>query len=154
MGVFKLNKKDEVIKSLESFIVERENSNKKRIYGRTEDKIDLSLTQFHIIEIIDKKENVNNKLLSQILKVSAPAITKSMRKLLNQNLVKETYSEDNRKEKFYLLTEKGEKFSKVHDELHQRAANKYYQILNDFEDNELEAVIKFLNIVTKSLKED
>ncbi|RIN30934.1 transcriptional regulator, partial [Staphylococcus succinus] len=42
-----MNKKDEVIKSLEKFIVERENSNKKRIYRKSENKIDLSLTQFH-----------------------------------------------------------------------------------------------------------
>lgn len=88
-----MNKKDEVIKSLEKFIVERENSNKKRIYRKSENKIDLSLTQFHIIEVIDKKEKVNNKLLVQDLKISAPAISKSMRKLLDLNLVEETYLE-------------------------------------------------------------
>ncbi|RIN38777.1 MarR family winged helix-turn-helix transcriptional regulator [Staphylococcus succinus] len=147
-------KKDEVIKSLEKCIVERENSNKKRIYRKSENKIDLSLTQFHIIEIIDKKEKVNNKLLVQDLKISAPAISKSMRKLLDLNLVEETYLEENRKEKYYKLTSKGSVFANVHEELHKRTTNKYNEILNDFEEEELEVVIKFLNKVTKSLKED
>lgn len=149
-----MNKKQEVLKSLEDFIIERENSNKKRIYRKSDEKIDLSLTQYHIIEIIDKQEKVNNKLLSQQLNISAPAVSKSMRKLLSQNLVQETYFEENKKEKFYLLTEKGKLFSNVHDDLHQRATSKYNQILNDFEDHELEVVIKFLNNITTSLKED
>ena len=149
-----MNEKEKVIKSLEAFIVERENNNKKRIYRKSEDNIDLSLTQYHIIEIIDKEEKVNNKLLAQILKISAPAISKSMKKLLSQNLVEETYLEENRKEKFYSLTKKGKLFSNVHDELHQRAIHKYNQILNNFDDKELEVVIKFLNKITESLKEE
>lgn len=149
-----MNKKREVIKSLETFIIERENNNKKRIYKKKEDDIDLSLTQYHIIEIIDKKTNVNNKTLSQLLNISAPAISKSMRKLLNQALVYEMHTKENKKVKFYRLTEAGKSFSKVHDELHERATNKYYQILSDFNEAELEAIIKFLNKVTESLKED
>ncbi|PTI74042.1 MarR family transcriptional regulator [Staphylococcus succinus] len=149
-----MNKKREVIKSLETFIIERENNNKKRIYKKKEDDIDLSLTQYHIIEIIDKKANVNNKTLSQLLNISAPAISKSMRKLLKQALVYEMHTKENKKEKFYRLTEAGKSFSKVHDELHERATNKYNQILSDFNEAELEAIIKFLNKVTESLKED
>ena len=42
-----------VILMLQKFIIERENADKRRKYRR-EKNLDLSLTQFHIIELIDK----------------------------------------------------------------------------------------------------
>ncbi len=57
----------------------------------------LSLTQFHIIELIDNNDKVNNKFLSEMLNVSKPAITKSIKKLLAKGLVVESHNEFNKK---------------------------------------------------------
>ena len=43
-----------VILMLQKFIIERENADKRRKYRRENENLDLSLTQFHIIELIDK----------------------------------------------------------------------------------------------------
>lgn len=70
-----------VILMLQQFIIERENADKKRQYKKEykELELELSLTQFHIIELIDKNNKVNNKFLAKELNVSNPAITKSIK---------------------------------------------------------------------------
>ena len=70
--------KREVILKLQQFIIERENADKRQ-YKKENEELDLSLTQFHIIELIDNNDKVNNKFLSEMLNVSKPAITKSIK---------------------------------------------------------------------------
>ncbi|WP_146547614.1 MarR family winged helix-turn-helix transcriptional regulator [Rummeliibacillus suwonensis] len=146
--------KEMVIQSLQNFIIERENSNKKRIYEKSENnEFDLSLTQFHIIEVIDKNKKVNNKLLSEELNISAPGISKAIKKLVSSELVDESYLKDNKKERYYSLTPMGQKYAHVHEELHQRAVNKYNEILSHYTNDQLDTIVDFLDSMTKSLKE-
>ncbi|MFD3448390.1 MarR family winged helix-turn-helix transcriptional regulator [Microbacteriaceae bacterium 4G12] len=146
--------KEMVIQSLQNFIIERENSNKKRIYEKSDsNEFDLSLTQFHIIEVIDKNKNVNNKLLSEELNISAPGISKAIRKLVSLKLVDESYLKDNKKERYYSLTQTGKKYAHVHEELHKRAINKYNAILSRYTNDQLDTIVDFLDSMTKSLKE-
>ncbi|MEJ3665838.1 hypothetical protein WE084_10270, partial [Staphylococcus aureus] len=53
--------KREVILKLQQFIIERENADKRRQYKKENEELDLSLTQFHIIELID-----NNVLYNRL----------------------------------------------------------------------------------------
>lgn len=53
-----------------------------------------------IYNISISKEKVNNKLVSEIMNVSKPAVTEMLRKLVNSNLIKKDNS------KGYVLTEK------------------------------------------------
>ncbi|HCD8751447.1 TPA: MarR family transcriptional regulator, partial [Staphylococcus aureus] len=48
--------KREVIFKLQQFIIERENADKRRQYKKENEELDLSLTQFHIIELIDNND--------------------------------------------------------------------------------------------------
>lgn len=68
-----------VILMLQKFIIERENADKRRKYRRENENLDLSLTQFHIIELIDKNDKINNKFLAKELNLSKPAVTKSIK---------------------------------------------------------------------------
>ena len=74
-----MDMKREVILKLQQFIIERENADKRRQYKKENEALDLSLTQFHIIELINNNDKVNNKFLSEMLNVSKPAITKSIK---------------------------------------------------------------------------
>lgn len=149
-----MSKRQEVISLIQIFIVERENANKRRQYKKEPRDIDLSLTQFHIIELIDKNEMVNNKFLAQELQVSNPGITKSMRKLLSKKLVEKLQIDSNKKEIYYHLTEKGKKLAFIHDELHQKAVQRYDDFLQNFDDKELETIMKFLTLAIDELKKE
>lgn len=145
-----------VILMLQQFIIERENADKKRQYKKEykELELELSLTQFHIIELIDKNNKVNNKFLAKELNVSNPAITKSIKKLLSKGLVIELHNESNKREVYYQLTEQGEKLSFIHDDLHKKAVKKYEEVLKVFNDKELETIFKFLKRSVNELKKE
>ncbi|WP_115211678.1 MarR family winged helix-turn-helix transcriptional regulator [Staphylococcus aureus] len=145
--------KREVILKLQQFIIERENADKRRQYKKENEELDLSLTQFHIIELIDNNDKVNNKFLSEMLNVSKPAITKSIKKLLAKDLVVESHNEFNKREVNYSLTQKGKK-SYIHDELHEKSVKKYEEVLKVFDDDEMAVIIEFLNRSIEELKKE
>ncbi|MBZ8175532.1 MarR family transcriptional regulator [Staphylococcus delphini] len=149
-----MNKQMEVILTLQQFIIERENANKRKQNIKGNEDLNLSLTHFHIIELIAKHNNVNNKFLADQLNISNPAITKSMKKLLSKGLVIKLHQAQNKKEVYYQLTEKGEKLSSIHDELHQKAVKKYEDVLEVFKENELEVIIQFLSRSISALKQE
>ncbi|AMG61857.1 MarR family transcriptional regulator [Staphylococcus sp. HMSC068D08] len=143
-----------VILMLQKFIIERENADKRRKYRRENENLDLSLTQFHIIELIDKNDKINNKFLAKELNLSKPAVTKSIKKLLSKNLVVELNNEENKREIYYKLTKKGEKLSFIHDDLHKKAVKKYEEVLKVFDDKEMETIIEFLQRSVDELKKE
>ena len=143
-----------VILMLQKFIIERENADKRRKYRRENENLDLSLTQFHIIELIDKNDKINNKFLAKELNLSKPAVTKSIKKLLSKNLVVELNNEENKREIYYKLTKEGEKLSFIHDELHKQAVKKYEEVLKVFDDKEMETIIEFLQRSVDELKKE
>ncbi|MHD0398664.1 MarR family winged helix-turn-helix transcriptional regulator [Staphylococcus simulans] len=145
--------KEEVIVALQNFIMERESANKRRIYYKEEkNEFNLSLTQFHIIDIIDKYDNVNNKVLVEKLGISPPGVTKAIRKLVGLNLIGESQSDLNRREKFYYLTTRGEVYANVHDQLHKQARKRYIELLSEYDNNELKTLISFFEKITDSLR--
>ncbi|MBA8762382.1 MarR family transcriptional regulator [Staphylococcus coagulans] len=149
-----MSTQEKVILTLQKFIIERENANKKRQSIKGNGELNLSLTQFHIIELIANNDKVNNKFLADRLKVSNPAITKSIKKLLAKGLVVELHNEHNKREIHYKLTKEGEQLSFIHDELHKKAVQKYEEVLEVFNDKELEIIIEFLTRSINALKKE
>lgn len=147
-------KQKKVILALQQFIIERENAGKRRKNIKANEDYNLSLTQFHIIELIANHNGVNNKFLADKLNLSKPAITKSMKKLLAKDLVNGLQIENNKREIYYKLTKKGKKLSYIHDELHQEAVRKYERVLAGFNENELDTIIEFLHRSINELKKE
>lgn len=147
-----MSTQEKVILTLQQFIIERENANKRRLNIKGNEGLNLSLTQFHLIELIANNDKVNNKFLADKLNVSNPAVTKSMKKLLSKNLVIEQTNNENKREIHYKLTKKGEQFSYIHDTLHKQAVKRYEEVLKVFDEDELEVIIKFLNRSIQALK--
>lgn len=151
-------KKMETLNALQQLIKEKEASQKRRSFSKTdkEDSImmDWTLTQLHIVSAIKAQGSANNTSLSKMLNVSKPAITKAIRKMLEKNVVVETRQEENQKEVYYLLTDYGEQLAKIHERLHEKARNRYLSLLDNFNEEELETIITFLKLVTDNLKQD
>ncbi|ETO55552.1 HxlR family transcriptional regulator [Staphylococcus aureus MUM270] len=97
-------------------------------------------------------DKVNNKFLSEMLNVSKPAITKSIKKLLAKGLVVESHNEFNKREVNYSLTQEGKKLSYIHDELHEKAVKKYEEVLKVFDNDEMAVIVEFLNRSIEELK--
>ncbi|HCA7015809.1 TPA: MarR family transcriptional regulator [Staphylococcus pseudintermedius] len=149
-----MNKQQKVIITLQQFIIERENANKRRKNIKGDEGLNLSLTQFHIIELIANNDKVNNKLLADKLNISNPAVTKSIKKLLSKDLVLELQNAQNKREVHYKLTKKGKKLSSIHDELHNQAVKKYEEVLKVFNEKELDVIVEFLSRSISALKEE
>lgn len=99
-------------------------------------------------------DKVNNKFLSEMLNVSKPAITKSIKKLLAKGLVVESHNEFNKREVNYSLTQEGKKLSYIHDELHAKAVKKYEEVLKVFDNDEMAVIVEFLNRSIEELKKE
>lgn len=99
-------------------------------------------------------DKVNNKFLSEMLNVSKPAITKSIKKLLAKGLVVESHNEFNKREVNYSLTQEGKKLSYIHDELHEKVVKKYEEVLKVFDNDEMAVIVEFLNRSIEELKKE
>ncbi|MBY7142759.1 MarR family transcriptional regulator [Virgibacillus sp. NKC19-3] len=151
--------KEKALKAIEHFILSREKKMAKRDnlakdllvdHGYTENK--WSLTQLHIMALINEHPNAsNNSFLSKELGVSKPAITKAINSLIEGGMVLAKKKENDQKAVYYMLTNSGQQLAVVHDRMHQIAEDRYNQLLDQFSDDELELIIKFLEAWSNQL---
>lgn len=108
-------------------------------------KQDWTLTQLHILSMIQANPNEsNNTFLSQQLNLSKPAITKAVKKLIDKDMVDYCHRQGDKKSVYYSLTEKGTQLAALHDELHEKAVASYLEFLQQFHEDELQVIERFL----------
>ncbi|WP_029268439.1 MarR family transcriptional regulator [Virgibacillus alimentarius] len=145
--------KERTLKAIENFILQREKNEKQQNdvaesllihHGFSEGK--LSLTQLHIVALINEQPSEsNNTFLANQLGISKPAVTKAINALMEKGIVTSQKKESNQKAVFYSLTNTGKDLVLIHEQMHQKAREKYEQLLNQFTDDELQLITKFLN---------
>src|SRR5699024_1945022 len=148
--------KEKALKAIEYFIMSREKSNGKRKEaakkilddrGITTNK--WTLTQLHIIALLNKYPNqTNNTFLATEWGISKPAVSKAIKTLIAEKMIIERKRENEQKAIYYTLTPSGRELSIVHDEMHQIAEARYNQLLNQFSDQELEVIVRFLELLS------
>lgn len=151
--------KENTLKAIENFILQREKKTKQQNdiaesllirHGFSEDK--WSLTQLHIVALINEKPSkANNTFLANQLGISKPAVTKAINALTEKDMITAQKKESNQKTIFYSLTNSGEKLALIHEQMHQKASERYDQLLNQFSDDELQLITKFLNAWSRQL---
>ncbi|MDM5296819.1 MarR family transcriptional regulator [Bacillus pumilus] len=138
-----------VLKAIQDLIMHRE----KRRHDPTDPLItttdtlnqDWTLTQLHILSMIQANpDESNNTFLSQQLKLSKPAITKAVKKLIEKGMVHYRHRQGDKKSVYYSLTEEGTKLASLYDELHERAVTTYLEFLSQFPADELQVIERFL----------
>lgn len=148
---------EEVIHSLQHMITKREAAYKKRVADKHFDEEgnvitqEWTLTQLHIVAIMKDEKFANNRMLAEKLDLTKAAITKATKKLLKQEIMIEKELKDNKKEIYYALTESGERLALLHEQLHEKAKQKYIDILQEFSDEELAVINRFLKSITNNL---
>lgn len=114
---------------------------------------DYTLTQLHILSLIETEKRVNNRLLSERLGVTKAAISKAILKLLENQLLETYQLENNQKAIFYRLTDNGKKLSQKHLELHHLVKMHYLEFLAQFDEGVLGNVHYFMNQLIQYLDE-
>ncbi|MFP7175510.1 MarR family transcriptional regulator [Priestia filamentosa] len=148
----------EVVQAIECLIMTREKKvqNRQAIANKLAQDVSSAdkkwtITQLHIVSLINRHKDVNNTFLANELKISKPAVSKAIHILIQYAIVIAHKNEGNNKETFYSLTSEGVKLATIHDKMHEITKEKYLKLLNKFSDSELKIIIRFLDEWAKQI---
>lgn len=111
----------------------------------------ITLNEVHLIVVIGKNQPLNLVKLSELLEVSRSAITQSVRRLIQKNLVVFVFDFDpnNGKNKYLRLSEKGIEIFKIHKEQQEYIEKSIFSVLNNYSEVELKTVVKLMDDIEK-----
>ncbi|MBN1118492.1 MAG: MarR family transcriptional regulator [Bacteroidales bacterium] len=111
----------------------------------------LTLKQLFCIEIIRENENPTISELAEKLQITKPSISVMLERLEENGYVRRVKSDSDKRTAHVHLTEKGDRASHLHNNLHKRFA----QILTkDLTESERDILIVLLNKAVKSINSD
>ena len=113
----------------------------------------ITLNEVHLIVVIGKNQPLNLVKLSELLEVSRSAITQSVRRLIQKNLVFFDFDSNNGKNKYLRLSEKGIEIFKVHKEQQAYIEESVFSVLNNYSEEELQTVVKLMDDIEKVWRE-
>jgi len=109
----------------------------------------ITLNEVHLIVAIGENQPLNLVKLSELLEVSRSAITQSVRRLIQKNLVDFDFDPNNGKNKYLRLSEKGIEIFKVHQEQQAYIEESIFSVLNNYSEVELQTVVKLMDDIEK-----
>lgn len=109
----------------------------------------ITLNEVHLIVVIGKNQPLNLVKLSELLEVSRSAITQSVRRLIQKNLVVFDFALNNGKNKYLRLSEKGIEIFKIHKEQQAHIEKSVFSVLNNYSEVELQTVVKLMDDIEK-----
>ncbi|MBF1111138.1 MAG: MarR family transcriptional regulator [Streptococcus sp.] len=105
----------------------------------------ITLNEVHLIVVIGENQPLNLVKLSELLEVSRSAITQSVRRLIQKNLVYFDFKLNNGKNKYLRLSEKGIEVFKIHKEQQAYIEKSIFSVLNNYSEVELQTVVKLMD---------
>jgi len=105
----------------------------------------ITLNEVHLIVVIGKNQPLNLVKLSELLEVSRSAVTQSVRRLIQKNLVVFDFAPNNGKNKYLRLSEKGIEVFKIHKEQQAYIEESVFSVLNNYSEEELQTVVKLMD---------
>ena len=105
----------------------------------------ITLNEVHLIVVIGENQPLNLVKLSELLEVSRSAITQSVRRLIQKNLVYFDFKLNNGKNKYLRLSEKGIEIFKIHKEQQAYIEKSIFSVLNNYSEVELQTVVKLMD---------
>ncbi len=118
------------------------------------DKIysNIGYSEIHSLVAIKDLDNPNLTKLSKEMNMTLGAISKIVKKLQQKNLVEIIKKENNKKEKYLILTEKGNSIYNEHEVAHNKWKIRDLKFLNTIEDNDREVIDRFLDSFNEYLQ--
>lgn len=104
----------------------------------------LNIHECHTIDNIGQTPGINGVQLAERLNMTRGGMSKILSKLQQRSLILSSRSEDNQKEIYYHLTQKGEEIFLAHAKIQQRVGKKLIQTLTQYTEKDLTKVNKCL----------
>lgn len=104
----------------------------------------LSIINMHTLKAIATNHLINGVELSSKLGVTRSTISKSTKRLVDFGLIRYEQTEDNQKERHYCITDTGKIINLQHEALETYIEKQIHGLINDFPEDSLETVAKFL----------
>ena len=125
---------------------------KKNQHKNSVDK-SITLNEVHLSVVIGKNQSLNLVKLSELLEVSRSAVTQSVRRLFQKNLVVFDFAPNNEKNKYLRLSEKGIEVFKVHKDQQEYIERSIFSVLNNYSERELQTVLKLMDDIERVWRE-
>ncbi|MFZ5974014.1 MAG: MarR family winged helix-turn-helix transcriptional regulator [Bacillota bacterium] len=118
---------------------------------RKSERIDLSISEMHLIESVGKKNDPGRTIsdIADDLSITLPSVTVAINKLMKKGYVKKVKSENDGRVVHVTLTELGLKIDAVHRYFHEKMVRSVAKELSDDEKNAMVKGIKKLNAFFK-----
>ncbi|MDP4097829.1 MarR family transcriptional regulator [Paenibacillus sp. P96] len=101
-------------------------------------RLNLNLSDIHMIACIGDHEPINVTTLSEKMNLTKGSITRISGKLLEQGLIRREQLNDNKKEVFFRLTLRGEQLHVIHDKLHKEVEQRFKDFLGKYTPEQLD----------------
>lgn len=121
------------------------------LLGKCESDVKLTSTQEHILMLLAEQISTNAKIAEK-LKISPAAVTKALKKLQEQELIKSSRATNDERVVLWSLTEKAVAVAKEHATHHEKTLSTYQELGNKFNDEEQEVISKFLSALTEEFQ--
>ncbi len=114
--------------------------------------VQLSSSEIYLVKCISENANCNVTMLAELIGVSKAAISQMIKKLEKKGVITIGYDRENRSRYQINLTDKGIAANTVHLNLKQEMFESIYNLLDDYNDNEVERVRQFVAMAGKQIK--
>lgn len=101
-------------------------------------------SEVHVIEFIGENNQPNVTKLAQGLYMTKGAISKISKKLITKGAIETVKKADNKKEVYFLLTDKGQEVFDTHKSLHDSFEKRDEQVFEDVTDQEYARIIEIM----------
>ncbi|MFC4599907.1 MarR family transcriptional regulator [Cohnella hongkongensis] len=118
-----------------------------------EEFLPLHMSTVHVIDCIGRHQPINSTSIAERMGLSKAGITKIGKKLLQKGLVRRTRMNENKKESYFLLTEKGRMVFELHARIHREEEERFYRFLEGYDSDELLVIGRFLKELSGTLSE-
>lgn len=105
--------------------------------------------EMELLQQIYENPQANVSILSKILEVTKSAITQMSAKLTEKGLVEKYTAQNNKKEKFFRLTDEGEVVRRAHAQRHMAAALDMQNYLCSLEGRDKKTIMEFMEKMKK-----
>lgn len=107
--------------------------------------------EMQFLEILVRYPSENVSRLSERLGITKGAITQMVEKLKQKELILTVTRNDNKKEKYFSLTDKGLAVIEQHRYLHKQSNENICQFISTLDDKEANAVFRFLEHIKQAV---
>ncbi|MCM3701623.1 MarR family transcriptional regulator [Paenibacillus macerans] len=109
------------------------------------DMLSNNITSVHVIDCIGDYEPINHTGITKKMNLSKASITNISSKLLEMGFIVRSQLNNNRKEIYFSLTDKGRHVYHLHKKLHQEKEESFYQFIESYSEAELQIIGKFMS---------